>query len=189
MKFRSNGGFQELIQVLPSFFDCPEVYYILFCLVLGKDVYPRQPEVRMLDFLALLPDNGSSVELFFTDLLEAIILMSKMAFDRLCLQLNSVGQSTDQMQRSFSVDDNFLGLSDSSEQLQGEALLHKTYAARMLGGEAASPAVVTSMIRYMVDLAKICPAFSVALRRQDLLESCCDLYFSCVRFVNISISY
>ncbi|CAD6207808.1 unnamed protein product [Miscanthus lutarioriparius] len=50
-----------------------------------------------------------------------------------------------------------------------------------MGGEAAAPAVATSMLRFMVDLAKMCPPFSAVCRRHDFLESCVDLYFSCVR--------
>lgn len=65
--------------------------------------------------------------------------------------------------------------------LQGVALLHKTYAARLMGGEAAAPALVTSLLRFMVDLAKMCLPFSVACRRTDFLESFVDLYFSCAR--------
>ncbi|KAG8098122.1 hypothetical protein GUJ93_ZPchr0013g33768 [Zizania palustris] len=65
--------------------------------------------------------------------------------------------------------------------LQGEALMHKTYAARLMGGEAAAPAVATSILRFMVDLTKMCPPFSAVCRRHDFLESCVDLYFSCVR--------
>jgi hypothetical protein len=69
--------------------------------------------------------------------------------------------------------------------------MHKTYAARLMGGEAAAPAVATSILRFMVDLAKMCPPFSAVCRRHDFLENCIDLYFSCVRFVqcvNVHIS-
>lgn len=180
-KFRSSGGFNGLVQVLPSFFDSPEVYYILFCLMFGKSVYPRQPEVRLLDFHALMPDDGRSGELQFIEFLEAIIAMSRAAFDRLTLRLQSVEQVGDQVQAVYSMEEILRGLTDTTEQLQGEALLHKTYAARLLGGEAAAPAVVTSILRYMVDLTKICQPFSAAMRRQEVLESCADLYFSCVR--------
>jgi hypothetical protein len=34
--------------VLPSFFDSPEVYFVLFCLLFNQSVYPRQPEVQCL---------------------------------------------------------------------------------------------------------------------------------------------
>ncbi|KAH7416368.1 hypothetical protein KP509_14G088100 [Ceratopteris richardii] len=179
--FHSNGGFKGLIQVLPSFFDCPEVYYILFCLMFGKSVYPRQPEVRLLDFHALIPDDGGSGELLFVDSLEAIIAMSKAAFDRLILQLQSVEEMKDQVQAGYSLDEILRCLADSTEQLQGEALLHKTYAARLLGGEGAAPGVITSIIRYMVDLSKMCQNFSAAMRCQGVLEGCVDFYFSCVR--------
>lgn len=67
--------------------------------------------------------------------------------------------------------------------MQGEALLHKTYAARLMGGEAAAPALITSILRFMVDLAKMCHPFSLACRRMDILESFVDLYFSCARYV------
>lgn len=75
-------------------------------------------------------------------------------------------------------------------ELQGEALMHKTYAARLMGGEASAPAAATSVLRFMVDLAKMCPPFSAVCRRAEFLESCVDLYFSCVRLVSRSfLSY
>lgn len=42
-------------------------------------------------------------------------------------------------------------------KLQGEALVHETYAARLMGGEASAPAAATFVLRSMVDLAKMCP--------------------------------
>jgi hypothetical protein len=50
-RFKSSGGFQALVHVLPSFYDCPEIYYVLFSIIFGRPVYPRQPEVS----LALCP--------------------------------------------------------------------------------------------------------------------------------------
>ncbi|KAA8543290.1 hypothetical protein F0562_021215 [Nyssa sinensis] len=50
-----------------------------------------------------------------------------------------------------------------------------------MGGEASAPAAGTSVLRFMVDLAKMCPPFSAVCRRAEFLESCIDLYFSCVR--------
>ncbi|KAF9626444.1 hypothetical protein IFM89_034378, partial [Coptis chinensis] len=50
-----------------------------------------------------------------------------------------------------------------------------------MGGEAASPAAAMSVLKFMVDLAKMCPPFSAICRRAEFLESCVDLYFSCVR--------
>jgi hypothetical protein len=47
-KFKSTGGHQALLHVLPSFFDSPEVYFVLFCLLFNQSVYPRQPEVQCL---------------------------------------------------------------------------------------------------------------------------------------------
>jgi hypothetical protein len=180
-KFSSSGGFEGLLQVLPVFFDCPELYYILFCLIFGKPVYPRNPEVRMLDFLEFMPDDGSSQALKFTEFLGAIIAMSKAAFDRVTLRLQLAEEVGDQMQINFSIDENFRDIMGNTE-VQGEALLHKTSAARLLNGEAAAPEVVTSILRYMVDHAKMCRRFSSALWRQEILDSCVDLYFSAVRY-------
>lgn len=73
--------------------------------------------------------------------------------------------------------------------LQGEALLHKTYAARLMGGEAAAPALITSILRFMVDLAKMCHPFTLACRRMEFLESFVDLYFACARYVEILYFY
>lgn len=44
-RFKTLVGFQALVHVLPSFYDCPDVYYLLFYLVFGNHVYPMQPEV------------------------------------------------------------------------------------------------------------------------------------------------
>jgi hypothetical protein len=52
-----------------------------------------------------------------------------------------------------------------------------------MGGEASAPAAATAVLRFMVDLAKMCPPFSAVCRRPEFLESCIDLYFSCIRFV------
>lgn len=65
--------------------------------------------------------------------------------------------------------------------LQGVALLHKTYAARLMGGEAAAPDLITSILRFMVDLAKMCHPFTLACKRMEFLESVVDLYFACAR--------
>lgn len=182
-KFRSSGGYQALVHVLPSFYDSPEVYYALFCLLFGKPVYPRVPEVRMLDFHALMPNDGSgSGELFFTDLLESIIAMAKAVFDRMSIISQKAQESGDFTQFNGLVAGSFCDtMDDTAETLQGEALLHKTYAARLMSGDAAAPGMVTSLLRFMVDLTKMCHSFSVACRRADFLECCVDLYFSCAR--------
>ncbi|XVF71885.1 hypothetical protein PTKIN_Ptkin12aG0075700 [Pterospermum kingtungense] len=178
LKFRTSGGYQGLMRVLPSFYDSPEIYYILFCLIFGKPVYPRLPEVRMLDFHALMPNDGGHVELKFVELLESIIAMAKSTFDRLSLQSLLASQTGNLSQLVAElVEEN----ADMTGELQGEALMHKTYAARLMGGEASAPAAATSVLRFMVDLAKMCPPFSAVCRRAEFLESCVDLYFSCVR--------
>lgn len=182
LKFRTSGGFQGLNHVLPSFHDSPEIYYILFCLVFGKPVYPRVPEVRMLDFHALMPSDGNYGELKFVDLLDTIIAMAKATFDSLIMKSMLAHENNNLSHLNGTlVADLVEATSDMGGDLQGEALMHKTYAARLMGGEAAAPAVATSILRFMVDLAKMCPPFSAVCRRHDFLESCIDLYFSCVR--------
>ncbi|XP_024932828.3 protein SPIRRIG isoform X2 [Ziziphus jujuba] len=182
LKFRSSGGYQGLARVLPSFFDSPDIYYILFCLIFGKPVYPRLPEVRMLDFHALMPSDGSNVELMFVELLESVIAMAKSTFERLSMQWMLAHQTGNLSQVGAGLVAELVeGNADMTGELQGEALMHKTYAARLMGGEASAPAAATSVLRFMVDLAKMCPPFSAVCKRAEFLESCIDLYFSCVR--------
>ncbi|XP_019085122.1 PREDICTED: BEACH domain-containing protein A2-like [Camelina sativa] len=103
-------------------------------------------------------------------------------FDRLSMQSmlahhpGNLSQVTDSL-----VDELVEGNADMTGDLQGEALMHKTYAARLMGGEASAPATATSIIRFMVDLAKMCPQFSAACRSAEFLQNCADLYFSCIR--------
>ncbi|KAJ9548207.1 hypothetical protein OSB04_020750 [Centaurea solstitialis] len=182
LKFRTSGGYQGLVRVLPSFYDTPDIYYILFCLIFGKPVFPRVPEVRLLDFHALIPSDGSHMELKFLELLDSVIAMAKCTFDRLSIQIMLAYESGDINQVDPGivaelVDEN----TEMAGELQGEALMHKTYAARLMGGEALAPAAATSVLRFMVDLAKMCPQFSAVCRRAEFLEHCVDLYFSCVR--------
>ncbi|PWA89657.1 beige/BEACH/WD domain containing protein [Artemisia annua] len=172
LKFRTSGGYQGLMRVLPSFYDSPDIYYVLFCLIFGKPVYPRLPEVRMLDFHALMPNDGNNVELRFIELLDSVIAMAKMTFDRLSLHTQGGSGLVTEL-----VD----GSTEMAGDLQGEALMHKTYAARLMGGEASAPAATASVLRFMVDLAKMCPPFSAVCRRAEFFESCVDLYFSCIR--------
>ncbi|XP_077248016.1 protein SPIRRIG-like [Tasmannia lanceolata] len=181
LKFRSSGGYQGLTHVLPSFYDSPEIYYILFCLIFGKPVYPRLPEVRMLDFYALMQSDGSYGELKFVELLESVVAMAKSTFDRLSMQSIHAHQTGNLSEVSSLLAELVEGAADMGGELQGEALVHKTYAALLMGGEAAAPAAATSVLRFMVDLAKMCPSFSSVCRRVEFLESCVDLYFSCVR--------
>ncbi|KAJ6730823.1 BEIGE/BEACH-RELATED [Salix viminalis] len=182
LKFRTSGGYQGLMQVLPSFYDSPDIYYILFCLVFGKPVYPRLPEVRMLDFHALMPSDGSYVELKYVELLESVVAMAKSTFDRLSRQSMLAYQTGNLSQVGAGLVAKLVeGNADMTGELQGEALMHKTYAARLMGGEASAPAAATAVLRFMVDLAKMCPPFSAVCRRPDFLESCIDLYFSCIR--------
>lgn len=182
LKFRTSGGYQGLARVLPSFYDSPDIYYILFCLIFGRPVYPRLPEVRMLDFHALMPSDGSHVELKFIELLDSVIAMAKSTFDRLSVQSMLAYESGNFSQVGAGIVAELVeGNTDMAGELQGEALMHKTYAARLMGGDASAPAAATSVLRFMVDLAKMSPPFSSVCRRAEFLESCVDVYFSCVR--------
>uniref|UniRef100_A0A1J3I2E2 WD repeat and FYVE domain-containing protein 3 n=1 Tax=Noccaea caerulescens TaxID=107243 RepID=A0A1J3I2E2_NOCCA len=181
LKFRTSGGYQELMRVLQNFYDSPDIYYILFCLIFGKPVYPRLPEVRMLDFHAIVPNDGSHVELKFIDLLDSVVAMARSTYDRLIMQSMLAHQAGNLSQVSASLVAELVEGAEMTGELQGEALMHKTYAARLMGGEASAPAAATSVLRFMVDLAKMCPQFSAACRRADFVENCSDLYFSCVR--------
>ncbi|KAK1313029.1 hypothetical protein QJS10_CPA06g00630 [Acorus calamus] len=180
LKFRNSGGYQGLTRVLPSFYDSPDIYYILFCLIFGKAVYPRLPEVRMLDFFTLMQNDGCYGELKFVELLESVIAMAKCTFDRLSMQSLLAHQNGDLSNLSGVLAAELEVTDDMEGELQGEALLHKTHA-RLMGGEAAAPMTATKILRFMVHLAKMCPPFSAVCRRTEFLESCVDLYFSCVR--------
>lgn len=182
LKFRTSGGYQGLSRVLRSFYDSPDIYYILFCLIFGKPVYPRLPEVRMIDFHALMPNDGNYGELKFVELVESILSMAKSTFDRVFMQSMRANQTGNLSQVSAGLVAELVdGNIDIAGELQGEALMHKTYAARLMGGEASAPASATAVLRFLVDLAKMCPAFSAVFRRVEYLESCVELYFSCVR--------
>ncbi|KAL0418702.1 UNVERIFIED_CONTAM: protein SPIRRIG [Sesamum radiatum] len=135
LKFRSSGGYQGLVRVLPSFYDSPDIYYILFCLIFGKPVYPRLPEVRMLDFHALMPSDGRYGELKFVELLDSVIAMAKSTFDRLCTHLMIAHQTGNLSQVGASIMADLVDGHVDMGELQGEALMHKTYAARLMGGE------------------------------------------------------
>ena len=180
LKFRSSGGYQGLTRVLPSFFDSPEIYYILFCLIFGKNVYPKLPEVQMGDFHALIPNDGSYIELKFVDLLDSVISMAKATFDRLSIQSMHAQQSGSISSIEILMAELEEAERESGGDLQAETLKHKT-SARLMGGEVSAPAAAMSVLRFMVDLAKMSPPFSAACRRMEFLDSCVDLYFSCVR--------
>ncbi|CAL9048037.1 unnamed protein product [Musa banksii] len=183
-KFQSSGSYHGLSRVLPSFHDSPEIYYILFCLIFGKAVYPRVPEVRMLDFFSLLPNDGNYGELKFLDLLEILIAMAKATYDRFSMQSMIANQDGNMSHFNGSLVAKLVeATTDVAGDLRGEALLHKTYASCLMSGMTGAPIAATSILWFMVDLAKTCPPFSAVCRRTEFLESCVDLYFSCVRFV------
>jgi hypothetical protein len=93
LKFKTTGGYQHLVRVLPNFFDSPDIYFILFSLLFNQSVYPRQREVRMLDFLALMPSDGNLGEISFPELLDSVVAMCKSAFDRVSKQSRAAQDS------------------------------------------------------------------------------------------------
>ncbi|KAI3886193.1 hypothetical protein MKX03_010713 [Papaver bracteatum] len=180
-KFRISGGYQGLTCMVRSFYDSPEIYYILLCTIFGKPVYPRLPEIRMSDFHALIPTDGKYEELNFVELLEAVIAMAKSTFDRLSIKSTQAHQIGIFSPVGASLVAEIVeATTDTTGELHGEAIVHKTHAARLIGGDTTAPAVASSVLRFMFDLAKTCPSFSAACRRVEFLESCVDLYFSCV---------
>lgn len=180
LKFCSSAGYQDLTSVLPSFYDSPDIYYIIFCLIFGKSVDPRFSDVYMEDFHALMSGNGCYVELRFPKLLDAVISMAKYTFDRLSMQAMVVQKNNSLLHSKAS----FASMFTESTSDNFEILKAKTMS-RLMGGEAEAPASATSVLRFMVDLAKMCPAFSSICRRVEFLKSCVELYFACVRFVAI----
>ena len=49
-------------------------------------MYPRLPEAHMLDFHALMPSDGSNVQLKFLELLDSVIAILKSTFNKLSTQ-------------------------------------------------------------------------------------------------------
>lgn len=139
-KFKTTGGYQLLARVLPSFYDSPDIYFILFKLVFNQSAYPRQPEVRMLDFHALMPADGKFGDICFPELLDVVIAMSRAAFNRVSNQSLTAQQSGNfsefnaNSSRSFSdvTDDSgeglqvwyFLSMERLSDFLNSYLLLH-----------------------------------------------------------------
>lgn len=52
-------------------------------------------QVRLLDFHALIPGDGSKAELSFTQLLDSVLSMTKASFDRMIAQSESAQQTGD----------------------------------------------------------------------------------------------
>ncbi|KAJ7550147.1 hypothetical protein O6H91_07G085500 [Diphasiastrum complanatum] len=180
--FHDSGGYRALVQVLPGFYDAPELYYILFSLIFGKSVYPRQHEVRLLDFYELMPKNGSIKEIFFPELLDCVLAMSKAAFDKMSLQSELAHQTGNHLCYGESLLEKWKRADEAMmEDLQGEALLHNSYGERLMSGDAAAPSLLTSILHFMVDLAKLYHPFATACWRQGFLQSCVDLYFCIAR--------
>ncbi|XP_021770284.1 protein SPIRRIG-like [Chenopodium quinoa] len=179
LKFESNGGYQALAHVLPSFHDFLDIYYTLFCLIFGKPIYPKLPEVGILDFEALMLNNEDFRDLKFASLLDSIVAMVKYVFDQLRVQPTLAQQALD-IPQSYDVD-LAEGNMDIIEELGGEeALNHKTHTTSLHGLEA-SATDATSILRFMANSAKMSPSFSKICERTEFLESCVDLYFSIVR--------
>ncbi|KAJ8443486.1 hypothetical protein Cgig2_016969 [Carnegiea gigantea] len=178
LEFQRSKGYQALVQVLPHFHDALVIYYTLFCLMFGKPIYPKLPEVGIQDFEALMPTSGDYSELKFSGVLHSIIAMAKSSFDQPSVQpflppkaVNAV-QTTD----AASVEEN----KEILEEANLEASIENTHSAQLTNWEAAA-ANAASILRLMTNLAKMWPSFSYTCGRADFLESCVDLYFSIVR--------
>ena len=118
-RFKTTGGYQLLARVLPSFFDSPDIYFILFKLLFNQSVYPRQPEVRMLDFHGLMPGDGKFGDICFPELLEVVIAMCKAPFSRVSKQSLTAQQSGNFSEFSASLSRSYSGVTeDSGEALQ-----------------------------------------------------------------------
>ncbi|XP_021764342.1 protein SPIRRIG-like [Chenopodium quinoa] len=179
LKFESNGGFEELSRVLPSFHEFLDIYYIIFCLIFNKPIYPKLPEVGISDFEALMLTNEEFGDLKFARLLDSIVAMVKFVFDQLRVQPNLAQQALD-FSQSSDVDLAEANM-DIIEELGGEeALDHKTHTTSLHGLEASATDAI-SILRFMANSAKMTPSFSKICKRTEFLESCVDLYFSIVR--------
>ncbi|KAL9227543.1 hypothetical protein vseg_003221 [Gypsophila vaccaria] len=177
LKFQKNEGYESLNRVLPNFSHSLDIYYTLFCLVFSKPIYPKLPEVGILDFEALMASNGESTGLKFGNLLDSVVTMIRSVFDQLRLQPLRADHNASVSEAS--AEEFAEGNSDIIEEVTGEALLYNTHAASLLGWDSA--ANVTSMLRFTANLAKMWPSFASICARAEFLESCVDLYFSIVR--------
>lgn len=174
VEFQSIGGYQTLQHVLSSYCNSPDIYYILFCLVFGKPVYPRTPDVLTKHFHSLIQSDGNYEDLKYVQLLDSVIAMAKSAFDKLSL----ASTLTESINLSHF---NGKNKTVEAEYSHGE----EQGSMKLENGEKEAPATATFVLRFMVDLAKICPPFSNICRRAEILESSVDLYFSCARAVCI----
>lgn len=187
IKFESSGGYQALSRVLPRFYDFLDIYYTLFCLIFGKPIYPRLPEVGIMDFEALMLSNEEFGDLKFAGLLDSIIAMVKVVFDQIKVQPNLALQAAAVSQAS-AVDLAEENIDIIEVKIGEEAVRHTTHTAALHGWEA-SATNATSVLRFMANFAKMSPSFSIICDRTGFLESCVDLYFSVVRYVDVFLYY
>ncbi|KNA14960.1 hypothetical protein SOVF_102580 [Spinacia oleracea] len=181
LKFGNNGGYQVLARVLPSFPDFLDIYYTLFCLIFGKPIYPKLPEVGIQDFEVLMLSNQEFVDLKFSNLLDSVVVMVKYIFDQLKIQPSLAQQDLSISQASDVNVDLAVGNLDIIEEIVGEEASRQNANTASLLGLEASATNATSILRLMANLAKISPSFSNICERTEFLESCVDLYFSIVR--------
>ncbi|KAK9684853.1 hypothetical protein RND81_10G236900 [Saponaria officinalis] len=177
LKFQQSEGYESLNRVLPNFNHSLDIYYTLFCLIFGKPIYPKLPEVGILDFEALMSSNGESSDLKFSNVLDCIVVMIKSVFDQLRLQPIPADHNVTVSHASaeeFSEQN-----TDVIEEMTGETSLYSSHTASLVGWDSA--ANVTSMLRFMANVAKLSPSFASISARAEFLESCVDLYFSIVR--------
>ncbi|PHT86777.1 hypothetical protein T459_08883 [Capsicum annuum] len=180
LKFRSSGGYQGLARILPSFNDSL-IYKVGVTSVEDKVREERlrwfghvmrrgmDAPVRRCERLALdgFRRSRGRPKKYWREMIR---------HDMELLQLTE-GMTLDRKIRAGVVaelaDDN----TDIIVELQGEALMHKTYAAWMMGSEASTPAAATSVLRFMVDLAKMRLPFAAVCRRADFLKAASTFIF------------
>ncbi|KAH9602753.1 hypothetical protein KSS87_023041 [Heliosperma pusillum] len=177
LKFEKSGGYQSLLRVLPKYNDSLDILYTLFCLIFSKPIYPKLPEVGILDFEALMTSTGDSNALKFSPLLDSILSMVKSTFEQLRLKQSTVDHNATIYE--VASEEFVEGNIDVIEEVNGEASPHSSHALPVLGWDSAANA--TSILRFMANLAKIWSAFSIICARAEFLESCVELYFCIVR--------
>ncbi|KAL2934544.1 Protein SPIRRIG [Bienertia sinuspersici] len=179
LKFENSGGYRALARVLSSFHESLDIYYIIFCLIFRKPIYPKLPEVTITDFEALMLNNEDLGDLKNVGLLDSVVAMVKSVFDQLRVPPKLTQQAVRISQASAveHAEEN----ADIVEELGSEeASKHKTDGSSILGLEP-SATIAASVLRFMANLAKMSRSFSIICEQTEFLESCVDLYFSIMR--------
>eukprot|EP00850_Spirogloea_muscicola_P018850 SM000177S03183 [mRNA] locus=s177:89339:105711:+ [translate_table: standard] len=186
-RVRSSGLLQSLQQVLPVFYDEPEVYYTLLALALGRAALPRLTEVRLADLYALL--GGGDEELAIPELLDCMLGMLKAALDRIPDVASMVVSRTSSLIPLDSLEVLLEAELDGAPAVAA-ANQRKSSTWPGLGPEACEPLpsgmaeaslLVSKLLRLLVDAVRTSTPLRCAFQKHALLDACVDLYFSCIR--------